>query len=587
MPGIFGFAEINKKFDKTKQLTQMQIAMDIYPHFIIDDFFSDEAIAGSRIHLGRVGEKSSPFHLKNLTIWVEGEVYNINQVTKKFGINCENIAYLLLQAEEQGKLAQVLNKLDGDFCAALYDAEKKKIKLISDRYGMRVLYWYFKEGFFAWGSSVKAILGIDEIDKKLDQSSYDCFMDLGYLMGEHTWFEYIKLIKPATILEYDIAQNHVKQAYYWMWSDIKPSNLSFDEAVDKLGDLFIQAVNKRFNPNEKIGISLSGGLDSRAILAAVNHLYPDHKGYAYTFGTPNCDDLKIARKVIENVNSWKYDQFYFLAKNWFYPRLKKVWDSDGMLSIMHMHGSEFLEEISRNIDINLNGYAGDAVCGGSLITDINFQDVKPSRFLAKKIYGIHAEQYEDIFFDIPHFDNYLLMNRVRRFTNMGTINELTHIEQRKPFLDNDLIELIYSIPDSYRAENKLYSAMLQKKFPLFFKNIPWQKTGKPAGILIKPNLYMRVIRFVKKIFNKFVKLGANKSYTDYPTWLRDKENIVEFQNLLDSDSAFYRHLTDQNLAKKYLAPHILNKKTNNSELILRAVTVEIYLKRVLNGKAKN
>lgn len=51
-------------------------------------------------------------------------------------------------------------------------------------------------------------------------------------------------------------------------------------------------------PDEKIGISLSGGLDNRAIFAAVNHLYPDYKGYAYTFGVPECDDITIAEQVI-------------------------------------------------------------------------------------------------------------------------------------------------------------------------------------------------------------------------------------------------------------------------------------------------
>ena len=174
---------------------------------------------------------------------------------------------------------------------------------------MRLLYWYYKDGVFAWGSEVKAILAVDGVDKALDPTSYDCFMDLGYLMGEHTWLEHIKLIKPATVVEYDLAERAVNQHHYWRWSEIKPSNLTFDEAVDELGKRFIEAVRRRFNPNERIGISLSGGLDSRAIFAAVDHLYPDYKGYAYTFGIPGCDDITIAEQVISRSKNWRHKSF--------------------------------------------------------------------------------------------------------------------------------------------------------------------------------------------------------------------------------------------------------------------------------------
>jgi len=148
--------------------------------------------------------------------------------------------------------------LDGDFCAAIFDSDQKKIKLISDRYGMRMLYWYHKDGMIAWGAEVKTILAIDGVDKKIDPISFDCFMDLGHLMGEHTWFDYIKLIKPATILEYDMGTGEVRHDHYWNWSEIRTSNLSFDEAVDELGKRFIEAVSRRFSTRERIGIALSG-----------------------------------------------------------------------------------------------------------------------------------------------------------------------------------------------------------------------------------------------------------------------------------------------------------------------------------------
>ena len=98
-------------------------------------------------------------------------------------------------------------------------------------------------------------------------------MDLGYLLGEHTWFKHVHLIKPATVVEYDIAAETVSQHYYWTWSEIKPNNLGFDDAVDALYEFLPNAVLRRFNPDEHALVSLlSGGLDSRVILAIVEQI---------------------------------------------------------------------------------------------------------------------------------------------------------------------------------------------------------------------------------------------------------------------------------------------------------------------------
>lgn len=570
MPGIFGLATNSCTFTLEKQLYKMQNAMTLYTHFVQDSLFANEHVAASRVHLGKIGEENSPIALGELIIWVEGEVYNLHEVSRQLGgLTATSIGYFLLDAEKQGRLNQVLNKLDGYFCAALYNAATGKIKLISDRYGMRVLYWYFKDGLFAWGSAVKAILAMEGIDKTLDQSSYECFMDLGYLMGERTWFEQVKLIKPATILEYDLEQNKVSQEYYWSWAEITPSNLSFEEAVDKLGELFIEAVAKRFNPEEKIGITLSGGLDSRAIFAVINLLYPDYKGDAFTFGVPNCDDILIAKECVNRTKGWQHHCLYFDNTNWFEPRFPKVWDTDGLLNIMHMHGSEFLDYMFNYMHINLNGYAGDAVLGGSLISrNTLFQDKKPSKENAELIYGKHAIQYDDEFFNIEHFDHYLYMNRVRRFTNGGSINALVAVEQRKPFFDNKVIELIFSLPDSYRVNNKLYSAMLQNFFPKFFLDIPWQKTrlnldGTESDFLPKTNVF--------------------RNYMDYSTTINIPEVYCQLYEMLNFKNSRYKLLTNNDAVKEYLKSGESDLPANYIEKICRTLTIELYLRNVFIG----
>lgn len=581
MPGIYGFKK-SGPLAATK-ITEVANTMKLYDHFIQDDLYEDESIAASRVHIGKIGEKTSPATLGQLKIWVEGEAYNHKNVALTLGLQKLGLADLLLEAYAADKLDAFLNHLDGYFCAVLYDLDEQQIKLISDRYGMRMLYWYVKDGAFAWGSEVKAILACEGLDKTIDPTSYECFMDLGYLLGEHTWFEHIKLIKPATVLTYDLKAKKVEQHYYWTWAEIKPCDLTFYQAVDELGLRFIKAVEQRFNPKECVGIALSGGLDSRAIFAALEYLHPDFKGYAYTFGNPGCDDITIAEKVIKQSN-WSHQNFYFSDQNWFQPRLEKVWNTDGMQDMMHMHGGEFIDEIAAQMAVNLNGYSGDAIFGGGFLSRIPLNK-RITIDNAKRIYKNFSKltNLDDSFYDINKAEPNLQMNRVRRFTAMGSVNALIACEQRKPFFDNACVNLIFSVPDEYRLNNRLYSAMLQKYFPKYFNNIPWQQTGKPAGVVAKPSIPKRAFNKVLRHLKAAVGIKATKDYTDYNNWIRSPEISQYLTKLLDPKTALYPSITKQNFLVEYLKPHLQNKFIDKSNKILRAATIEIYLRQV-NGK---
>lgn len=574
VPGIYGLVcniNLHNNFE------MMRDAMRLYSHYIQDDLFIDQKIAASRVHIGNIGEMTSPVIFDEvLYIWVEGEAYNVQEVAKQINLPFEgdSLAKLLLLAEKLEKLNDCLNILDGYFCAVIYDKQSKIVKIFSDRYGMRLLYWYHSDGVFAWGSEVKAILAVDCVDKSIDLSSLDCFIDLGYLMGEHTWFSCIKLIKPATVIEYNIEEDALRQWYYWRWSEIKPSLICFDDAVSRLGELFFQSVSKRFDGNNRIGISLSGGLDSRAIFAAVNNLYPDYDGYIYTFGFPNCDDILIAEKVAL-LSNWTHEKFYLTQKNWFSPRIKSVWVTDGMLDIMHMHGCEFSKIIHERIDINLNGYCGDAVMGGAFLSVLPLNS-RSSEENTLPFYGKYSKEanISEDFYNIDHVEPNIYMNRVRRFTNYGTVNNLPWIHQRKPFFDNELVEFIFSLPDEYRLHNKLYSAMLQRVFPKFFKKIPWQKTGKPVSTHKTTSLYFKLQNRIKLLANILFNLNKNNSYVDYSQLIRDKEIFYEIQTIINDKSI--KNVRIKYLSQKLLKEYPENDFADNTKKILRIATIIAY-----------
>jgi asparagine synthase (glutamine-hydrolysing) len=585
MPGIYGYCKEN---DSGYSFDKMTHVLNYNREFIIDTKFEDNLIKAGKIHLGNVCKLNSHYTNKDIFVWIEGECYNLYNSNKILNTQAESFEELIAICYKEEKLKELLSEIDGYFACSIYDKKKEKVTLISDRYGMKMLYYCCKDGYFAWSSEVKGLLALDFIDKSVNIDSIDCFMDIGHLLKEDTWHKNIKLIKPASTLEYKIKEKEVSHKYYWTWAKIKKNSISFNEAVDELGKLLLGSVKKRFNPKEKIGIALSGGLDSRMIFAAINKLYPEYKGYAFTFGAKKSGDINIAKEVIK-LSKWEHEIFYIDSSNWFKSRIEKIWYTDGMMNIMHMHGSEFLDTIKQKIDINLSGYLGDVVCGASYIGKLKNLERKIDTNYAKDIYQNYVgnSYIDDGFFDIAHVDPFLAMNRGRRFINMGIVNCLNKIDIRNPFFDNELIEFIYSIPDAYRFNNKLYSATLLKYFPTFFKDIPWEKTGQTINKPYKENqLIHKFIRKGARALNKIglpTRFAGSVPYTDYPNWIKGDSTSNLLSELLEKKNSIYSKYTDHDFKEEYLLPH-LKGKNNNSEKILRSATIELYFKAFANMK---
>lgn len=553
MPGIYGYIKDHKS---ENQIADMTTALMHQESFVSDEVVTDDYLQFSHIHLDHFKSDTKIFCKNGVYIAVEGEQYDCPD---------EALEVLIFQWYSEQRLDQELNRLDGYFNAVVYDSEHNKLTLVSDRYGMRMLYYYLNAGRFAWSCEVKGLLALSFVDKTIDQIAFDSFVELGYIISDKTWFEKIKLIDPATIIEFDLNSGKSSQRHYWSWAEIKPQDISFEDSVNALGSLFLQAVEKRFDPDEKVGIALSGGLDSRAIFAAVNHLYPDFKGHAYTFGVEGCDDIEIA-KLVANQSEWKHKIYYFSENNWFAPRIEKIWETDGMLDMMHMHGSEFLDDISSKLNINLNGYAADVVCGGGWL-NISLQEQKASAANLQHLYGTLSDcfDYDDAYFNIEKVEPHLLINKVRRFTNMGSVCGSSKIVQRKPFFDNAIIEFIYSLPDEYRMGNRLYSIMLLKFFPDFFSDIPWQKnrltlSGKSSALLKDT----KIIR----------------GYINYAGAIREPSILESLNRLLKYENSEYCKYSNVDAVEQYLQPHIDSISCNYIDQIFRFATAEIYLKRI-------
>lgn len=590
-----------------------------------DNLFSDENILASRVHLGIIGEKDSPFQKSGVYSWIEGEIYNLNEILELFKYNSKTFSELLIDAYIKNQLEMVLSMIDGSFTAILYD--KRELKLISDRYGMKPLYFWNNEGNFAWVSEVKALLALKCFTPEINTPAINCFMDLGHLLGDTTWFKDVKMINAASIITYSLKERKIMENQrYWKWSSIKPQTLSFNKAIVRLRNLLQIAVNKRVKVGERLGVSLSGGLDSRSNLAAINQI-SGLDVVCFTFGKKDCDDIKIASMVTSIKNNPHY-VFELNENNWMDERFNLVWNTDGMGSLLHLHNPKSDKYLKELFDIHINGFIGDLCMGGSWIDEL---EKKITKAAAYRKFGKYIA-FTDInsnFYNISHQDPYFIDTRVRRFTNIGQIGYSRTVETRKPFLDNDLIEFLYGLPDRYRHKSKLYKKTLFYYYPEYYENIPWQKTGYP--ISKKITLHRKMILMIKKLLKIFPIIKTKRKFSDYSGWLRTPDMVKLTKKILNPKTAIYSNYININFIDKYIEPHnnlktdliniwfnflrfliysikeyvlklfrtsnksfmailneiVLQYSHDYSEEICRALTMEIWFQQVFNKKYRN
>ncbi|MCD4727938.1 MAG: hypothetical protein K8R46_09770 [Pirellulales bacterium] len=556
MPGLIGFTDKHHKYNG-KMLLNMRSYLKHFDNYVDEDLYSDKNIYASRTHLGVIKQGSQPCILNNRFFsWLEGEFYNQEELKTKYCITSANDNELFTNIYSKTMSFDFLRDIDGYYAAALYDKKDGMVYLITDRYGFKPLYWGIINDNLIWSSELKGFLEHKDFKISIDDKAVEQFFDIGYLLEDRTWLEGVESVPPASVLSFNIKESKVEVNYYWSWSEIKPINGSIDEReiAEELGRLFKESVRKRVNKNERIGITLSGGLDSRAILAAIPEDYkPLH---TFTFGQKGCDDIKIVSKV-SKVKGAEHHALILSSDNWLMPRISGVWKSDGSFSLLHMHGMEFYDEYKSYIDFNLNGFLGDAILGGSYIS--KNQSVE-----------------------------YKVRNRGRRFINQALILGESWLMHRRPFFDNDLVCLMLSVPEILRQDSYIYNKTLLSTFPEYYSNIPWQNTGCPISY---PDKLVKLITFKNRVVNKLKResqrFGFNfrvlNNYTDYPAWIRQEPAISFFEKLLLNKDALYPEFIDRNKVHDYIRDHMERRSNYHNELCL-ALTFELWLQQVFEER---
>lgn len=511
-----------------------------------------------------------------VTVWFDGEILALGDEPVRDG------ARLIAERFAADPSFDYLAEAEGLFAAAVLDPTRRRVHLLTDRYGLRRVLHAEHAGGIAWGSEAKAFLALPGFTPRIDPQALTEYLEVGYLLENRTWLQGVALVPSGSVLTWDLDRGRASTHRYWWWDRIRPLGHPVDprDAADELARRFEQGV--RLRSRGKVGLQLSGGLDSRAILAALPPA--DEPPHAVTYGVPGSADVELAARAAA-VRGARHHVVRLGAEDWMRDRTAGVWWTDGESDLLHMHAVALNGFLAGLFEMNLNGFAGDLIAGGGYLRDRGFHDRDIAPGLAMRVLGCGPAALPDLagYQGLGKTDYFFLQNRVRRFTIGGTRYSQVAYEHRKPFYHNAFIDFAYALPDRLRADSRVYRTLLLRRYPEYFRTIPWEKTG----VSIRHGaLASWLLRFPARAGRRVLRaLGrlevGQQSYTDYPAWLRRAPERDFFAELLTSPRALAPELVPGDVIRRTWERH--QRGENLAERIGRYATLEVWLRQVFEG----
>lgn len=250
-----------------------------------------------------------PMRRGPLTIVYNGEIYNFRELRRTLESEGESFRtstdteILLAAFSRWGESA--LDRINGMFAFAIWDADRRRLTLARDRAGKKPLYYAHCGDALLFGSEIKALFAWPEMRREPDYEAIHHYLSFQYVPSPMTAFAGVSALPPASVM---VAEPGKEPSISRYWSAPSPSSAT--RAADpraleeELRDLLSAAVRRRMVADVPIGALLSGGVDSSAVaafMAAANDR--PIKTYSIGFDEPDHDERSFARAVANLVGS--------------------------------------------------------------------------------------------------------------------------------------------------------------------------------------------------------------------------------------------------------------------------------------------
>jgi asparagine synthase (glutamine-hydrolysing) len=351
---------------------------------------------------------------------------------------------ILQRYEREG--AAFLESLNGWFCGLILDRRAGRVLLFNDRFGFQRLYWHEDESAFYFSSEAKSLLRVLPPLRRLDPRSLGELVSCGCALQGRSLFAGVSLLPGAARWVFAPGQSPRRETYFQREAWELQTPLSEREFADELRETFARVLPHYLQAPVPVGMSLTGGLDGRMIMAWARRAPGTLPCYTFGGSYRDCGDVRLARRIARHcgqthqvipVGAEFLKHFPALAR-------RAIRVSDGAMDLTgaaELH----VNRIARGIaPIRVTGnYGSEIVRGG-----VAFRPHPPQPGLFPPEFARHIEAAAMTYRGESdcHPVSFIAFKQVPWHHYARFSLEQSELRPRSPFLDQALVSLMYRAP---------------------------------------------------------------------------------------------------------------------------------------------
>jgi asparagine synthase (glutamine-hydrolysing) len=515
--------------------------------------------------------------------------------------NPDNASYLIHLFEEEGE--DCFAHLNGFFNGILIDLSRSEAILFNDRYGMQRVYYYENKSRFIFSSEAKALLKVCPELREIVPASLGQLLSIGCVLGNNSLFKNVYLLPAGSLFKFKNGICEKKEVYFNRRNWEAQAPLGKETFYGELKKTFVKILGRYLRSSRAIGMSLTGGLDTRMIMAHARRLPETFP--CYTFGSMYRDsfDVKVARKVAgvckQNHFTIKVDktflsQFAYLAE-------KAIYITDGYLDAASGAAELYINKKGREIaPIRITGNYGSEVLRsirgfGYKAPDGNLFDGEINKHVLDA-YETFVEAAKE------HNLSFFVFKQAPWFNYNRACLEQSQLTMRTPFMDNDLVGLVYRAPQEAVSNDDMSLELVKDGNVELSKIITNRGVGGNSSHFVStakqhchemlrlaelcydycmPQWFSRLDYYLTPFHLERWILGRDK-FCHFRIWFRDELSNYIKEMLLDTSS-----LNRPYLNKKFIEGMVINHikgRANYTTEINKVLTFELIQRFLLLEK---
>ena len=437
-----------------------------------------------------------PMHNEDKTVWIvfNGEIYNFRDLRSdlekrghKFYTKSDTEVIIHLY-EEHG--TDCLKFLRGMFAFAIWDEKRERLFLARDRVGQKPLCYAIQNGQFVFASEIKAILQVPGIKREVNLEAMHHYLTYQYVPSPLTMFQGIRKLPPAHFLIWEKGRISIRR--YWKLNFREKANMTEREYEERILNLLEESVKLRLVSDVPLGVFLSGGIDSTAVVGMMAKLLDRPvKTFSIGFEEQAYDELRFARIAAKHFGA---DHHEFIVKPDAIEILPKlIWHYNEPFADSSAIPTYYVaRETKEHVTVALNGDGGDESFGGYP----RYHAVRLAQFFDKTPNWLRRRLVRAIADRLPESSEQKTMwRRSKRFLGGVSLPPERRYVHWICFFDNERKSQLYSSEmkraidgiDSFQISENLYGKADDSDFldKTFYVDI---MTYLPDDLLVKMDI---------------------------------------------------------------------------------------------------